>query len=297
MMTKKSANKTPSASRQPLNAIDLGCREEKDWVQELVTIMSRLRGKNGCPWDIKQTHASLKEYLVEESAELFDAIDAGDDTNMAEELGDILLQIAFHSQIASEAGRFTMQDCARLVCEKMIRRHPHVFGDTEVKDAEGVLKQWEEIKKEEKGAARKSVLSGVPRHLPALHRAQKTQHKAAKVGFDWPDAVGVMAKIDEELGEVKEALAAGDDEHVAEEIGDLLFAVVNLSRFQKRQAEELLHGTVKKFETRFSRLEALLTERGQTPEDCSLAEMDALWDQAKREERDGGAADMNELKR
>ena len=257
----------------------------KDWVAELVAILARLRGPNGCPWDIKQTHASLKEYLVEESAELFDAIDARDDHNMAEELGDILLQVVFHSQIAAEADRFTLQDCARIVCEKMIRRHPHVFGESQVDTAEGVLKQWEQIKKEEKGEARKSVLSGVPRHLPALHRAQKTQHKAAKVGFDWPDAAGVVAKIDEELEEVKEAMAAGDDAHAAEEIGDLLFAVVNLSRFQKKHAEELLHTTVKKFETRFFRLEALLESQGKSPEACTLEEMDALWNQAKQEEQ------------
>ncbi|MDT8389591.1 MAG: nucleoside triphosphate pyrophosphohydrolase [Lentisphaeria bacterium] len=293
-MTETSVHTHLSASRLASNPGASEDRDAKDWVQDLVAIMARLRGKNGCPWDIKQTHASLKEYLVEESAELFDAIDAEDDHNMAEELGDILLQVVFHSQIAAEDGRFNLQDCARLVCEKMIRRHPHVFGDSQVDTAEGVLTQWDQIKKEEKGESRKSVLSGVPRHLPALHRAQKTQHKAAKVGFDWPDISGVIAKIDEELEEVKEAVAAGDDTHVAEEIGDLLFAVVNLSRFQKKQAEELLHGTVKKFERRFSRLEELLAGQGKTPEDCALEEMDALWNQAKREERGGDTADMTE---
>lgn len=284
-MTQQFVDKKPSPENDALSPGCPACSAGKDWVRELVTILARLRGENGCPWDIKQTHASLKEYLVEESAELFDAIDAEDDHNMAEELGDILLQVVFHCQIGAETGRFNMQDCARLECEKMIRRHPHVFGESQVDTAEGVLKQWEQIKKEEKGESRKSVLSGVPRHLPALHRAQKTQHKAAKVGFDWPDAAGVMAKIDEELEEVKEAMAAGDDEHAAEEIGDLLFAVVNLSRFQKKQAEELLHGTVKKFETRFSRLEELVERQGKAPEDCTLEEMDALWDQAKLEER------------
>jgi len=260
--------------------------KRKDWLQELVDIMARLRAPDGCPWDREQTHASLKEYLVEESAELFDAIDDGDDANMVEELGDILLQVAFHCQIADEEGRFDMQEAAQIVSEKLIRRHPHVFGDSDVSDADGVLKQWEAIKKEEKGESRKSVLSGVPRHLPALHRAQKTQRKAAKVGFDWPDITGVVDKIEEELGEVKEALAAGDDDHAAEEIGDILLAVVNLSRFQKRHAEELLHGTVKKFEARFNRLEELLAEQGKHPEVCTLEEMDALWDQAKMEERD-----------
>jgi len=142
--------------------------KRKDWLQELVDIMARLRAPDGCPWDREQTHASLKEYLVEESAELFDAIDDGDDANMVEELGDILLQVDFHCQIADEEGRFDMQEAAQIVSEKLIRRHPHVFGDSDVSDADGVLKQWEAIKKEEKGESRKSVLSGVPRHLPAL---------------------------------------------------------------------------------------------------------------------------------
>lgn len=257
----------------------------KDWLQELVRIMARLRAPGGCPWDREQTHQSLKEYLVEESAELFDAIDDGDDAGMAEELGDILLQVIFHCQIADEQGRFDVQDVARTVCEKLIRRHPHVFADTLVEDSEGVLKQWDEIKKEEKKASRKSAISGVPRHLPALHRAQKTQHKAAKVGFDWPDMEGVVAKIDEELAEVKEALASGDAEHISSEIGDLLFSVVNLSRFQDCHAEELLHNTVRKFERRFSRLEELLAAGRRNPEECTLEEMDALWNQAKTEER------------
>jgi len=176
--------------------------EEKDWLAELVAIMARLRAPGGCPWDREQTHRSLQEYLTEESAELFEAIDEGDDAGMVEELGDILLQVVFHCQIAAEDGRFNIQDSARTVCEKLVRRHPHVFGQSNVADADGVVKQWEEIKKEEKRDRRPSVLSGVPRHLPALHRAQKTQRKAAKVGFDWPDIDGVIGKIDEELAEV-----------------------------------------------------------------------------------------------
>jgi tetrapyrrole methylase family protein/MazG family protein len=261
-----------------------------DWVQELVHLMARLRAPGGCPWDREQTHASLKEYLTEESAELFDAIDDADDAGMVEELGDILLQIVFHCQIASEAGRFDLQDAARACCEKLVRRHPHVFGESRVDTAEGVLAQWQEIKrweagkKEEKGAARPSVLSGVPRHLPALHRAHKMQKKAAHAGFDWPNVDGVIAKIEEELQEVKHAVATGDDTAVAAEIGDLLFAVVNLSRFRNRVAEELLHDTIRKFERRFHRIEELLAAQGKTPEQCSLAEMDALWDQAKQEE-------------
>ncbi len=261
-----------------------------NWVDELVTIMARLRAPDGCPWDREQTHASLKEYLVEEAAELLDAIDDGDDDGMVEELGDVLLQVVFHCQIAAENGRFDLQAAARSCCEKLVRRHPHVFADSTVADADGVLRQWEQIKQREKGKTRPSALSGVPRHLPALHRAQKTQKKAAKVGFDWPDVVGVVAKIEEELAEVKEALASGHEEEIAGEIGDLLFAVVNLSRFQRRHAEELLHGTIRKFESRFQRLEELLAAQGKTPEQCSLAEMDALWNQAKREERQATTA-------
>lgn len=258
---------------------------ERDWVRELVDIMARLRGPGGCPWDREQTHASLKEFLVEESAEFLDAVDEGDDASMVEELGDVLLQVVFHCQIAREEGRFDFADAAREVCEKLIRRHPHVFAQSDVSDSAGVLRQWEQIKKVEKGAGRKSALSGVPRHLPALHRAQKTQHKAAKVGFDWPDIGGVVAKIEEELAEVKEALVSGDGEHAAEEIGDLLFAVVNLSRFQKRHAEDLLHGTVRKFERRFGRVEELLAAQGKVPDQCTLEEMDLLWNQAKAEMR------------
>ena len=254
----------------------------ENWIHRLVEIMARLRAPDGCPWDREQTHATLKEYLAEESAELFDAIDEADDRGMVEELGDVLLQVVFHCQIAAEEGRFDIQDVARVCCEKLIRRHPHVFAESKVSDSEGVLRQWEAIKRTEK-KERTSVLSGVPRSLPALHRAHKTQKKAAKVGFDWPDLDGVMAKIEEELDEVRQALALGNSDAVAGEIGDLLFSVVNLSRFHNRLAEELLHETVRKFENRFSRLEELLDEQDRRPEECTLDELDALWNQAKRE--------------
>lgn len=253
-----------------------------DSVAELVAIIARLRAPGGCPWDHEQTHESLKPCLVEEVGEFLDALDDGDDAAMAEELGDVLLQIVFHCQIAAETGRFTLQDAARVCCEKMIRRHPHVFGETQIADAAGVLDQWDRIKRDEKKTvAPESVLSGVPRHLPALQRAQKMQKKAAKVGFDWPSIDGVLAKIEEELAEVRGALAGGDDAKVAEEIGDLMFSVVNLSRFREHQAEELLHGTVRKFERRFRHIETALRADGRKPEDCTLAELDALWNQAK----------------
>lgn len=260
-------------------------------LEQLVQIMHRLRAPDGCPWDREQTHDSLKEYLGEEAAELFDAIDDGDLAGMREELGDVLLQVVFHCQIAAESDHFDFNDVVRGLCEKLIRRHPHVFADRSVNDAAGVVPQWEAIKKTEKagrgdGDPRpESSLDGVPRHLPALHRAHKIQRKAAKVGFDWPTVDGVIDKIDEELAEVRQALAGGDDDAVAEEIGDLLFSVVNLSRFQNRIAEQLLHDTIRKFEKRFHRMERLLANAGQTPEDCTLEALDARWNQAKAEEQ------------
>lgn len=256
----------------------------RDYALELVEIMRRLRAPDGCPWDREQTHESLKEYLAEEAAELFDAIDTNDVDEVREELGDILLQVVFHCQIAEEKGRFDFQDVARGICEKLVRRHPHVFGETSVDDADGVVRQWDAIKKDEKkgDTTRKSVISGVPRSLPALHRAHKIQRKAAKVGFDWPSVEGVIAKIEEELEEVREAVALGDDTHLAEEIGDLLFAVVNLSRYREQLAEDLLHNTIAKFERRFHHIEEQLERRGLAPENCTLDELDELWNQAKQ---------------
>lgn len=257
----------------------------EDFVQKLVDILARLRAPQGCPWDAKQTHRSLKPYIVEEVAEFLDSVDAGDDHNMAEELGDVLLQIVFHCQIAAEDGRFDLQTAARLCCEKMVRRHPHVFGEATVEDADGVVDQWEAIKREEKGKQqRASAVEGVPRHLPALHRARKIQKRAAKVGFDWPAIDGVLAKIEEELLETREALEEGEREAIAEEIGDLLFSVVNLSRFCDECPEELLHGTIRKFEGRFRRMEALVEERGKRVENCEIEELESLWQAAKEAE-------------
>lgn len=256
---------------------------QNDWVDRLIEIMARLRAPAGCPWDREQTHSTLKQYLAEEAAELFDAIDEDDDAGMVEELGDVLLQVVFHAQIGAEDGRFDIQDVARTCCEKLIRRHPHVFAESDVADAAGVLRQWEEIKREEKPDRHPSALAGVPRSLPALHRAHKMQRKAAKVGFDWPSVDGVIAKIEEELAEVKQAIAEDDEGAVADEIGDLLFAVVNLSRFQERVAEELLHDSIRKFERRFQHLEKLLERNGRKAMDCDLAELEALWQQSKRE--------------
>lgn len=245
--------------------------------------MSRLRAPGGCPWDREQTHETLKKYLIEEAYELVDAIDDQDDEHLAEELGDVLLQVVFHSQIGKEAHRFDLQKVARLVCEKLIRRHPHVFGGKKIKDSAGVKKQWEEIKRREKGAqGHSSILDGVPRHLPALSQAEKIQKKASRVGFDWTEVDAVVSKIDEELAEVKEALKRADKKMIREELGDLLFAVVNLSRFQEESAEELLRGTVKKFYQRFQFIEKEVEKTGKKIEEFSLEELDRFWEKAKK---------------
>ncbi len=263
-------------------------------VRRLLEIMARLRGDGGCPWDREQTHRTLKPYLIEECHEFLEAVDRDDDEGMREELGDILLQLVFHSRIAAEGNRFVFDDVAATIAEKMIRRHPHVFADRSVEDSAGVLRQWDEIKREEKRAAgvageSASVLDGVPASLPALHKAQEVQKRVGRVGFDWPEIEGVMAKVREELVEVERALESGSREAVREEIGDLLFAVVNLSRFVGEHAEEVLNDTVRKFADRFRRMERELAARGRRPEDCTLEELDVLWEEAKRSEREGGA--------
>jgi len=259
---------------------------KQDYIQEFIKIIARLRAPNGCPWDQEQTHASIKSCLIEECAELLDAIDDNDSEAMLEELGDILLQVIFHSQIASEENRFNIQDVAKHTCEKLIRRHPHVFADSIANNPEAVLQQWEKIKKTEKASAnRTSAISGVPRHLPALQRAEKLQKKATKVGFDWDTVKGVIDKIEEELNEVKEAIANKNQENIKEEIGDLLFAVVNLARFQKLHPEELLHATIKKFTNRFIIMEKLLKNKNKNIETATLCEMEQSWQEAKKEEK------------
>jgi tetrapyrrole methylase family protein/MazG family protein len=260
---------------------------DKDWINELVEIMARLRAQDGCPWDRKQTHESLKRYLVEETAELLDAIDDQDDVGMKDELGDVLLNVLFHAQIASEEDRFGIQDVARNTCEKLIRRHPHVFGDTTIDTPEGVVTQWEQIKQVERQSKAQdnqpppSALHGVPKHLPALHRAYKVLNKAARAGFEWPTVEGVMAKIHEELAEVQHAIKSQNKKAVAEEIGDLLFAVTNLGRFLDHFPEQALHDTIHKFEQRFKYIEQQLLAQGKLPEQCDLDELMALWMQAK----------------
>ena len=262
-----------------------GKSPEKDWVRELESIMARLRGPGGCPWDIEQDHASLTRYLIEEAYEFIDAVEAHDDPNMAEELGDILLQVVFHAQIAREQGRFDLDEVAKVCCEKLISRHPHVFGDGELADAEAVLVQWEELKKAEAHHQhRTSALDGVPRHLPGLSQAEKTQKKAAKTGFDWPDAAGPLAKVHEEIAELQEVVDSDDKAKQTEEFGDLLFAMVNLSRHLDINPEAAMRAATAKFRRRFVAMEARVADAGQDLSTLDLAALDAHWDAVKDSE-------------
>ena len=258
---------------------------EKELFEALVQVVARLRGEDGCPWDREQTPETLKSTLIEETYETLEAIDSGDAGKLKEELGDILLNILLQAQIASENRDFDIYDVIETLTEKLIRRHPHVFGDVQADDAEAVMKNWEAIKRQEAGYEdRKSVLDGIPNALPALLRAQKVQKRAARVGFDWQNIADVMAKVDEELTEVKESLSKDDPEAVEMEIGDLLFAVVNLCRFVDMEAEETLRKANRKFIARFKRIEAELEKQGKTFEDQTLAELDAIWEAVKKEE-------------
>ncbi|MCR4320881.1 MAG: nucleoside triphosphate pyrophosphohydrolase [Candidatus Brocadiaceae bacterium] len=250
--------------------------------QDLIELMQKLRSKDGCPWDKEQSHASLKPHLVEEAYEVIDAIDSGDPDKLKEELADLFFHIIFHCQIAKEKGEFDIGSVMAICLDKMTRRHPHVFGDATAATPEEVLHQWEQIKKQEKGnEERKFIVDGLPKHLPALQKAQKLQKKVAKVGFDWPDINGVIAKVDEELAEVKEAIREDKPENIEEEVGDLLFSIVNLSRFLKLDTENVLHKTIYKFADRFKKVEMELAAMGKDIEKCTLEEMDAVWNKVK----------------
>lgn len=251
---------------------------------ELLELMQRLRSKDGCPWDKEQNHASLKPHLVEETYEVIDAIDSGDPDKIKEELADLFFHIVFHCQIAKEKGEFDIGSIMALCLDKMTRRHPHVFGEATAATPEEVIHQWEEIKKTEKGnEERKFIVDGLPKHLPALQKAQKLQKKVAKVGFDWPSIHGVIDKVEEELAEVKEAISENNPEHIEEEVGDLLFSIVNLSRFLKLDTENVLHKTIYKFVERFKKMEMALASMGKDIEKCTLEEMDAIWNKVKKE--------------
>lgn len=257
-----------------------------DALADLRAVVHRLRAPGGCPWDREQTHESLIPHLIEEAYEVAEAIRNGDMAHLREELGDLLLQPVLHAEIASETGEFDLDAIARELTEKLIRRHPHVFGDTTVKDSAGVLKQWDEIKRQEKGGSatdRKPHLHGISHGLPALMRAQKIQKKAAKVGFDWPDLEPVVAKVHEEVQEIAEAVAQQDQKAITEEVGDLLFSVVNLARKLGVDAESALVAATAKFERRFGRVEEEVLASGGTLESSSLEEMDAVWEKVKHE--------------
>ena len=258
---------------------------ENTGFDRLMEIMHRLRAPGGCPWDAEQTHESLKRYLLEESYEVIEAIDARSPAMLKEELGDLLLQPVFHAAIAEEKGEFTMDDVLATINEKLVRRHPHVFGDQIVKSATEQVENWERIKKAEKGEERKSALSGVPPHMPALMQAQKITEKAARVGFDWEHVDQVFAKVLEELKEFEETMAAGDQARMEAELGDLLFAIVNLGRFLALDPEEALRKTIVRFSRRFAHVEETLQAGGRHLRDATLAEMDLLWEEAKALER------------
>ena len=252
---------------------------------QLVNIMRKLRAPGGCPWDAEQTHESLTRYLLEETYEVIEAIDEKSPQHLKEELGDLLLQPVFHAAIAEESGEFTIDDIISTLCDKLIRRHPHVFGDVEIKDSNQQIEIWEKIKRLEKGDERPSALSGIPEHLPALLKAHKISEKASRVGFDWEHADQVFAKVMEELHEFEEAWAGGDPTRMEDELGDLLFAITNLGRFLNLNPEEALRKTITRFQKRFSYVESELLSQGMAMQNSTLEEMNELWEMAKYIER------------
>lgn len=249
--------------------------------RNLVNIVKKLRSPDGCPWDREQNLYSLKDYVIEETFELIDALDRQDIENIKEELGDLLLHVLFHSLIAEEENLFTLNDVIKTISDKLIRRHPHVFGDIKVNNSEEVMINWEKIKKEEKNTKSKSILDDIPSKLPSILRSYKLQEKARKVGFDWQNSDECMQKVDEEYNELKEAIKTGDLQEIEHEIGDLIFALINLSRFLNINADEALRKANNRFIERFKFIEKKLAERGLKPEDVSLKELDELWDIAK----------------
>ncbi len=246
----------------------------------LLEIMARLRAPGGCPWDREQDHRSIRKYVIEEAYEVAEAIDRDDPRELCAELGDLLLQVVFHAQMASEHGAFDAADVCRAICEKMERRHPHVFGETAVSGAGEVLRNWERIKAEERGPGA-SAIDGVPRALPSLQRAERVSEKAARVGFDWPDRNAVAAKIDEERAELAAALATGDPAAIEHEVGDLLLAVANLARKSDVEPEAALAAAVDRFERRFRHAEASARHAGDDLARLDADALDRLWQRAK----------------
>ena len=270
-----------------------------EWFEKLVAVQARLRAPDGCPWDREQTHESLRTYLIEEAYEVLEALESGNDAKFAEEMGDLLLQIVFHSQIAQEKGRFTISDVIREIHDKMVRRHPHVFGETRAKDSAEVLRNWEQIKAEErlskaadlgchsgsKPASEASLLDGVSRGLPATLEGFQLTRKASRIGFDWENAGGIFEKMGEETRELRSALNSGEPRKVEEELGDLLFAAVNLARFLKVDPEIALKQANAKFARRFRSMEKLARESGREFKNLPREGMEALWDTAKGKEQ------------
>jgi MazG family protein len=262
--------------------------------EKLVEIMATLRGPNGCPWDKQQDFNSLKPMLVEEVYEVLEAIEEKNFDGLSEELGDLLLHIVFHAQLGKESGQFDINTVLDKISEKLVRRHPHVFGDETASSPEEVIKNWEAIKAQEKAAKLKnrtpeqrSLLEGIPSKLPAIHEAHQISSRAARVGFDWPDVEGIFEKLQEEVRELREVIAEGDDggrrERLEDEIGDMLFVIVNIARYLKIDSESALKRANRKFKSRFQYMENELAKQGKTVEQVSLDEMEALWQKAKSE--------------
>jgi len=248
--------------------------------ERIVGIMARLRGPGGCPWDREQTLDTLKPYLIEEAYEVIEALEGGTPAHHKEELGDLLLQVIFQAELRRREGEFDAADVAHAIADKLVNRHPHVFAGLEAEGVAQAFLHWEKKKAEEKG--RRSVIDGVPRHLPALLRAQRITEKASRVGFDWPDAAGPRQKLSEELEELRNAIEARDPAAIEHELGDVLFTVVNLSRQLGVSAEDALNGTINRFVERFKTVEATVKERGMTMEGTSLEILDTLWEEAKK---------------
>ncbi len=251
-------------------------------IHDLVDIMRLLREPGGCPWDAQQTHESIKKNLIEETYEVVEAINKSDNVLLCEELGDLLMQVVFHAQMEAENNEFTFDDVCDGVCKKLVERHPHVFGETKISGVEDVLTNWDDIKRKSKGqkTTTQSMLS-VPRELPALMRATKLQKKAADVGFDWNDVSGALDKLQEEIDELRQAVENKDSANMSEELGDVLFSAVNVSRFIKSDAEEALTAASDKFLARFTTVEKLADERGVDMKSSTIEELDKLWDEAK----------------
>ena len=279
----------PASRKTAAKASPAALRQGVAQLERLLKIMARLRRPgDGCPWDLEQTLDTIKPNLIEEAYEALDAMESGNRDHLAEELGDLLLQIVFQAQIAAQEGTFNFADVARGISDKLVRRHPHIFGTVKVADSKEVLRNWDAIKKTEK-KARVSALDGVPKHVPPLHRAYQLQRHAARVNFDWSDIAGVFSKLDEEVGELKDAIARRNRPHIIEEIGDLLFSVVNVARFMKVDPAYALELTNAKFVRRFRRVEDEIVASGRRMKDCTLAEMDAIWDKIRAADKRPGA--------